>query len=85
MIMRAFITSQFSYCPLVWMCHSRIVSNKINKLHKRTLRLVYNDKQLTFEELLDKDKSLRFHDQMLQVLAAEMYKVYSNVTQTFTA
>ena len=85
MIMRAFITSQFSYCPLVWMCHSTIVSNKINKLHKRTLRLVYNDKQLTFEELLDKDKSLRFHDQMLQVLAAEMYKVYSNVTQTFTA
>ena len=67
------------------MCHSTIVSNKINKLHKRTLRLVYNDKQLTFEELLDKDKSLRFHHQMLQVLAAKMYKVYSNVTQTFTA
>ena len=23
MIMKAFITSQFSYCPLVWMFHSR--------------------------------------------------------------
>ena len=22
-LMKAFFTSQFSYCPLVWMCHSR--------------------------------------------------------------
>ena len=69
----------------ITMCHSRIVCNKINKLNKRNLRLVYNDRQLTFEELLDKDKSLRFHHQILQVLAAELYKVYSNVTQSFTA
>ena len=34
-IMKAFIISQFSYCPLVWMCHSRTLNNKINKLHKR--------------------------------------------------
>ena len=28
-IMNAFINSQFSYCPLVWMFNSRIVNNKI--------------------------------------------------------
>ena len=27
MIMKAFITSQFSYCPLVWMFHSRKSNN----------------------------------------------------------
>ena len=36
-IMKAFIMSQFSYCPLVWMCHSRTLNIKINKLHERTL------------------------------------------------
>ena len=79
MIVRAFITSQFSYCPLVWMCHSRTVNSKINKLQKRAFRLVYNDRQLTIEELLDKDKSLSIHHRNLQVLATEMFKLYSNV------
>ena len=42
MIMRTFIKSQFKYCPLVRMCHSRTVNSKTNKLHERALRLVYN-------------------------------------------
>ena len=29
-LMNAFFNSQFSYCPLTWMCHSRII-NKKNK------------------------------------------------------
>ena len=37
--MKAFITSQFSYCPLVWMFHSRTLNNRINKIHERALRL----------------------------------------------
>ena len=35
--------SQFKYCPLTWMIYSRPTNNKINKLHERTLRLVYDD------------------------------------------
>ena len=41
-IMKAFITSQFNYAPLTWMFHSRTLNNKINKLHERALRLVYD-------------------------------------------
>ena len=40
-IMNAFFNSQFSYCPLIWMFHSRLISNKINRLHERSLRIVY--------------------------------------------
>ena len=29
-IMKAFIESQFGYCPLVWMFHSRGINNKLN-------------------------------------------------------
>ena len=35
--MTSFVTSQFSYCPLVWMCHDRKSNNKINKIHERGL------------------------------------------------
>ena len=42
--MKAFIMSQFSYCPLVWVCHSRTLKNKINKLHERALQFVYDDR-----------------------------------------
>ena len=50
-LMNALIRSQFSYCSLVWMAHSRTLNNKIDRLHKRCLRIVYNDKLL--ENLLD--------------------------------
>ena len=34
-LMKSFINSQFNYCPLVWMFHSRYLNNKINKLQER--------------------------------------------------
>ena len=35
MIMKYFILSQFGYCPLIWMFHSRKLNNRINRLHER--------------------------------------------------
>ena len=65
------------------MCHSRALNYKINGLHDRCLRLLYNDKQLTFEELLEKDDSVSIHIRNLQTLATEMYKVMkSDSTET---
>ena len=73
--MNAFFKSQFSYCPLVWMCHSRANNSKINRLHERCLRIIYSDKKSSFEQLLEKDKSVSIHTRNLQFLATEMYKV----------
>ena len=42
-ILKTFIESQFSYCPLVWMFCSREMNMKINHIHERALRLVYFD------------------------------------------
>ena len=74
--MNAFITSQFSYCPLVWMSHSRTMNNRINKIHEKTLRLVYKDeKNLSLDDLLKKDKSVSIHQRNLQILATEIFKL----------
>ena len=43
MIFNAFIKSQFSYCPLVWMFCSRLANNMISNIHERVLRIVLND------------------------------------------
>ena len=49
MLMNSFFKSQFSYCPLVWMCHSRTINNKINHLHERCLRVIYNEQISSFK------------------------------------
>ena len=74
-LMKAFIESQFSYCPLVWMFHSRTINNRINALHEKALRLVYNDSTLSFENLLSLDDSFTIHHRNLQKLATEMFKI----------
>ena len=80
LIMKTFIESQFNYCPLIWMFHSRTLNTKINKLHERALRIVYKDDNLTFQQLLEKDNSVTIHEKNLQKLATEMYKVKHNLS-----
>ena len=60
LVMKTFVFSQFGYCPLVWMCHSRKWNNKLNRLQERTLCIVYNDKSSIFYQLLEKDNQWKF-------------------------
>ena len=75
LVMKTFISSQFSYCPLIWMNHSRTLNNKINRIHERSLRVVHNDKKATFKELLEQGKVVSTHTRNLQILVTEMFKV----------
>ena len=75
-IMNAFILSQFGYCPLVWMFHSRKLNNRINTLHKRALRILYQDSKSSFEDLLSKDGSFTIHERNIKTLAIELYEVW---------
>ena len=52
LLLKSFFVFQFKYCPLTWMFYSRKTNNRINKLHQRALRLVYDDYESTFEDLL---------------------------------
>ena len=79
-LLKTFITSQFNYCPLVWMCHSRGLNNRINNLHERALRIVYQDKKSDFETLLKNDKSVTIHVRNLHYLVTEVYKVKNNIS-----
>ena len=79
-IMRAFINAQFGYCPLVWMFHNRTLNNRINKIHERALRIVYNDDHATFNELLKKDGSFTIHERNIQAMVIEVFKVINGIS-----
>ena len=60
------------------MSHSRTKKRKIDRLHERCLRIIYNGKQSSYKELLEKDSSFDVNVRNVQVLATKMYKVSNN-------
>ena len=85
LIMDAFISSQFNYCPLIWMCHSRGIHTQINRIHERALRIVYKDNTLSFEKLLEKSGSVTIHHRNIQLLAIEICKALNNLSSPLMA
>ena len=80
--MNAFITSQFGYCPLVWMCISRKLNKQINKIHEMVFRIVIMYYTLSFDKLLKKSGSVSLHLRNLQRLTIEIYKALNNISST---
>ena len=49
-----FIMSNFNYFPLIWMFCGKTQNKEIDRVHKRALRILFNDYTSSFEELLQK-------------------------------
>ena len=82
-LMKSFILSQFSYCPIIWMYCHRKSNNLINKIHERALRIAYNDYTSDFDNLLSKDDSITIHQRNIQALACEIHKTFNNQNPIF--
>ena len=54
---------------------NRKANNRINKLHERALRLVYDDYETSFSDFLEKDGSFTVHHTNIQTLFLEMDKI----------
>ena len=80
LLLNAFITSQFSCAPVVWMFLSSKQNQHINRVQERVLRVVYKDDNSSFDALLEKYNSCKIHDRNLQKLVTEIFKVKINLT-----
>ena len=78
-ILKAFVESQFGYCPLTWIFRGRWANSKINHIHKRALRIAYKNNVLSFEELLEFDKSFKIYDRNIQSHAIELFNIKNNL------
>ena len=74
MIMKPFIESQFGYHLLLWMFYSRSLNYEINQIHERALRITYNEKSSSFQNLPEKDYSVTIQHRSIKILATEIYK-----------
>ena len=61
LIFKAFIISQFNYCPLIWMFHTKELNNRINSMNEKVLIGTYQERNSSFNEQLNLDKSVTFH------------------------
>ena len=73
-IMKAFLESQFGYCPLVWIFHGdKNLNSVVNNIQERVLHLLYNDYRSPYDQLVAQDGSFKIHHQNVQRLAIEIY------------
>ena len=56
-----FFNTQFSFCPLICVLHSRCNNNKMKYLHERCLRLTYCENNSPHEELSGKSGLVSIH------------------------
>ena len=83
LLYNSFILSQFNYCSIIWMFCSKSSYKKIEKIQKRGLRIVYNEQQMSLEELLSRDKGLSIHCKHIVMLLTEIYKTFSEENPSF--
>ena len=61
------------------MFHSRKLNERINHIHERALRIVYEEFNPSFQKLL-KDNFLNIHHKNLQKLVIDIFKVKNGLS-----
>ena len=59
------------------------MNRKINYIHERALRLVYDDYTASFADLLSRDESVSIHHRNIQKVAIEMFKVKHDLSPIY--
>jgi len=73
-IYNSFILSNFTYCPLTWHFCGKHNTDKIEKIQERALRILYQDKVSTYEELIKNANTCTLLISRLRIMALEVYK-----------
>ena len=82
-LLSSFVLSNFNYCPLVWhFCSSKSLK-KIEKIQKQTLRKLYNDSIIDYNQLLNKYSKASMKVKHLRTLALEIFKTLNNLNPEY--
>ena len=68
MLGNAFIDSQFNYAPLLWMFCRKTLYSKIEKIHHKTLKVIYESND-TYDNLLLQGNTVSVHQRYLRFLS----------------
>ena len=79
----SFVNSQFNCCAIVWMFCSRKSQFRLENIHKGTLRVVYNEYEKNYKDLLADHDEISIHQKHLQFLATEVFKSANKLNPQF--
>ena len=82
-LLRSFIFSSFNFCPLVWNFCSAPLSQKIEKIQERALRLFHIDSYPNYNSLLLKAERPTTEVGCLLRLAAKVFKTLKSLNPDF--
>ena len=83
LLFNSFILSTFNYAPIIWMFCNKSCSKKLDSIHKRALRIVYQDFTKSYEELLQISGYKRIHEVHISFLLCEVYKTVNGLNPPF--
>ena len=69
----AFIDSQFNYTPLIWMFSDKTTYLKMQKIHHKTLKVIYQS-DASYDDLLHLSNSVSLHQRDLRGFLMEIYR-----------
>ena len=73
-----FVDFQFNYEPLIWIFCKKAIYFKMQKIHHRTLRIIYHSDESN-KNLLNLDNSVSLHQRHLRILVTEIFKSVSKI------
>ena len=82
LLCNAFINSQFNYAPLVWMFCRKKQYLKIQKIHHKALKVVYNSNK-NYDELLRNNNEVSIHQSHFRALICKVFKSLNNLNPEF--
>ena len=82
-VIESFILANFNYCPLVWhFCPSESIK-KLERIQERAFRLLLNDYESDYDQLLTKVNKPTLEIRRLMFLATEIFKTINNLNPPF--
>ena len=65
------------------MLSSKAANNEINRTHKRALRVLHKNNNLSFDKCLMKEASITIHAKNLQKLILEIFKTLKHLNRSY--
>ena len=83
LLYNSFILTNFNYCPLIWIFCGKTANEEVNRVHKGALRVLLNDYDSTFEELLHRNEEVTIHVKICKNLCYRYTNVLPLATPLF--
>ena len=81
-LLNAFTDSQFNYTPLIWMLCHKAPYLKMQKIHHKSLKVIYQS-DFSYDDILQLSNSLSLHQRHLGFLLTEICKSTGTLNSQF--